>query len=106
MTTGTETSDIDRRYVVDDEQETPNDGTAPGAGTYSVGGDGRSVLRIDCADCAHQSSNVCSDCLVTFLCEPEDDGAKVVPIGQIRAVRLLQDAGLAPRLRHRRRAVS
>lgn len=76
-----------------------------GAGSYGIGVDGRSVLRIDCADCAHQRTDVCGDCLVTFLCEPEDDGAKVVPIGQIRAVRMLQDAGLAPQLRHRRRAM-
>ena len=63
--------------------------------------DGRSVLRIDCADCAHQHTDVCTDCLVTFLCEREDDGAVVVPISEIRAVRMLQDAGLAPHIRHR-----
>ena len=61
----------------------------------------RRVLRIDCADCAHQDSVVCADCLVTFLCEHEDDGAVVVPISDIRAVRMLQDAGLVPQIRHR-----
>ena len=72
-----------------------------GAGSYQVASDGRTVLRIDCADCAHQHTDVCADCLVTFLCEREDDGAVVVPISEIRAVRMLQDVGLAPRIRHR-----
>lgn len=58
------------------------------------------VLRIDCADCEHRESRVCDDCLVTFLCEREADGAVVVPMEEVRVVRLLQDRGLAPRNRH------
>ena len=81
------------------------DGEASGAGSYGVGSDGSSVLRIDCADCAHRDSAVCDDCLVTFLCDREDDGAVVVPISEIRAVKLLQGAGLAPQIRHRSRRV-
>lgn len=67
----------------------------------AMGGSTARVLRIDCADCDHQDSPVCGDCLVTFLCEREDDGAVVVPLEEIRAVRLLQDRGLAPRNLHR-----
>ena len=77
-----------------------------GAGRYEVAGDGRSVLRIDCAECDHRHTAVCDDCLVTFLCEREDDGAVVVPLSEIRAVRMLQDAGLAPAIRHRSSQVS
>ena len=66
----------------------------------------RRVLRIDCSECAHRDSPVCADCLVTFLCEHEDDGAVVVPISEIRAVRMLQAAGLAPQIRHRSTRVS
>lgn len=62
---------------------------------------GTNVLRIDCDDCLHQRTSACEDCLVTFLCEKEPDGAVVIPIEQVRAVRLLQDAGLAPANRHR-----
>lgn len=80
-------------------------GGSSGAGSYGVASDGSSVLRIDCADCDHQHTQVCSDCLVTFLCDREDDGAVVVPISEIRAVRLLQGAGLAPEIRHRSRRV-
>jgi hypothetical protein len=61
------------------------------------------VVRIDCDDCAHRDSHVCDDCLVTFLCEREPDGAVVIPLEEVRSVRMLQDAGLAPRVRHRRR---
>ena len=63
------------------------------------------VIRIDCDDCAHHHTEVCTDCLVTFLCAKEEDGAVVIPLDEVRAVRLLQDAGLAPRVRHRRHAV-
>lgn len=63
-----------------------------------------SVLRIDCAECAHRHTDHCTDCLVTFLCERESDGAVVIPLEEVRAVRLLQGAGLAPRVRHVRRA--
>jgi hypothetical protein len=83
-----------------------DDGASAGAGQYGVGADGRSVLRIDCADCAHRATQVCDDCLVTFLCEREDDGAVVVPLSEIRAVRALQGAGLAPQIRHRTTRVS
>lgn len=62
------------------------------------------VIRIDCDDCRHRNSAVCDDCLVTFLCAKEDDGAVVIPLEEVQAVRLLQEAGLAPRVRHRRRA--
>jgi hypothetical protein len=65
------------------------------------------VLRIDCDDCAHRATSVCTDCLVTFLCERDEDGAVIIPLDEVRAVRLLQGAGLAPRVRHRpRRALA
>lgn len=61
------------------------------------------VLRIDCDQCDHQHTDVCQDCLVTFLCRREEDGATVIPLEEVRAVRLLQGAGMAPQVRHRRR---
>jgi hypothetical protein len=61
------------------------------------------VIRIDCDECDHQHSTVCDDCLVTFLCERDDRaGAVVIPFEEIRTVRMLQEAGLAPAVRHRR----
>jgi hypothetical protein len=61
------------------------------------------VLRIDCDECVMQHTEVCADCVVTFLCSREPDEAVVIDVSEVRALRLLGDAGLAPRLRHRRR---
>lgn len=72
---------------------------------HGTAGPAPSVLRIDCDDCDHRNTHVCEDCLVTFLCEREPDGAVVIPFEEVRAVRLLQSAGLAPEVRHRRRRV-
>jgi hypothetical protein len=61
------------------------------------------LLRIDCDDCAMQHTDACADCVVTFLCTREHDDAIVVDVSEVRALRLLSEVGLAPRLRHRRR---
>jgi hypothetical protein len=63
-------------------------------------GDG---LRIDCDDCVMQHSDVCEDCVVSFVCSREPHEALVVDVAEVRALRLLSDAGLTPRLRHQRR---
>jgi hypothetical protein len=60
-------------------------------------------IRIDCDDCAMQHSPVCDDCVVTFICSREPHEAVVVDVAEVRALRLLGDVGLTPRLRHRRR---
>ena len=49
-----------------------------------------------------QDTSACDDCVVTFLCGA-DAGPVVVDFAEARALRLLGDAGLAPRLRHIRR---
>lgn len=58
---------------------------------------------IDCDDCTMQGSAGCSDCVVTFICSREPDEALVIPVEEARALRLMGDAGLVPRLRHHRR---
>jgi hypothetical protein len=63
-----------------------------------------SVLRIDCDDCRMAGTSACNDCLVTFLCTRGEEGAVVVDVAERRALRLLQYEGLAPELRHARRA--
>ena len=45
----------------------------------------------------------CADCVVTFLCDREQGDAIVIDVAEIRALRLLEEGGLAPALRHRRR---
>jgi len=61
------------------------------------------VLRIDCAECSRQHTEACDDCVVSFICSREPDEAVVVDVAEARAMRMLGDAGLVPRLRHRRR---
>ena len=61
-------------------------------------------FTISCEDCTMRATSACDDCVVTFLCEREPDDAVTIDLAEQRAVRLLADVGLAPRLRHRRAA--
>jgi hypothetical protein len=63
--------------------------------------DGIPSLVIDCDDCAHQGTSTCDDCVVTFLLGRSADDAVIIDVAEERAVRLLADAGMVPRLRHR-----
>lgn len=60
------------------------------------------ALTIDCDDCRHQGTDVCADCVVTYLCGRDADDAVVIDVAEARAVRLLSAAGLVPGLRHSR----
>lgn len=60
-------------------------------------------LRIDCGDCSRQGTPTCQDCVVTFLCTNHSGQAVVIDVFEARALRLLGEGGLAPRLQHRRR---
>lgn len=64
---------------------------------------------IDCADCSMFESDHCSDCVVTYLCDPvritdrsdtSSATAVVFDLAELRAVKLLAEAGLVPALRH------
>ena len=96
---------------------TSDDGSipAPGAPTGTVvalpsrrtsapaaGDDG--AFTIDCAGCAHRGTEVCDDCVVTFIVGREPGDALVVDADEARAVRLLERAGLVPGVRHEARA--
>jgi hypothetical protein len=59
-------------------------------------------LLIDCATCVVRHTDACTDCVVTFLCAREPGDAVVIEVEELRALRMLRDAGLAPGLRHRR----
>jgi len=61
-----------------------------------------SVLHIDCDECALQHTSACNDCVITFLCGTEAPSPVVVDLAEARAMRLLDEGGLAPPLRHRR----
>ena len=59
------------------------------------------MLVISCDTCCHRNSDHCADCLVTFLCDRDEDDAVVLDLAEERAVRLLVGAGLVPGLAHR-----
>ena len=70
----------------------PSTGTA--AGSFTV----------DCAGCVHRGTDVCDDCVVTFIVDRDPGDALVVDADEARAVRLLERAGLVPGVRHEARA--
>jgi hypothetical protein len=60
------------------------------------------AFTIDCAECAHRHTSVCDDCVVSFIVDRHPDDAIVVDADEARAVRLLEQAGLVPGVRHTR----
>jgi hypothetical protein len=54
-------------------------------------------MRIDCDECAHQGTDQCRDCVVSFILD-RDEGAVVVDAEEARALRRLGEAGLVPLL--------
>ncbi len=61
-------------------------------------------MRIDCDDCVMQHTSACDDCIVTALIDRPQQGAVVLDLEHERAIRRLQDAGLAPRSRFQGRS--
>jgi hypothetical protein len=61
-------------------------------------------ITISCDECRLQGTDACDDCVVTFICGRESDEAVIIDVDEERAVRLLGQVGLVPRLRHLRRS--
>ena len=59
-------------------------------------------FTVDCDECVMRRTEVCADCIVTFVCH--DGEPLVLDLSEARAVRLLAHAGLVSPLRHRRAA--
>ncbi len=57
-------------------------------------------LIIDCDTCSMRLTQACDDCVVTFLCD-RDEQAVVFDLAEQRAVRWFAQAGMTPMLRHR-----
>lgn len=58
-------------------------------------------MRIDCGECAMAQTDACDDCIVTYLLE-RPAGAVVFDVDEERAIRNLQERGMAPASRFRR----
>lgn len=69
-------------------------------GSVTAGSEKAGPMTISCDDCTMRHTDVCADCVVTFLCGREPDDAVVIDVAEARAVRMLSDAGLVPHLRH------
>lgn len=70
--------------------------------------DSSSSITIDCGSCVMFESAHCAGCVVTYLCseEPQVDSAPetsaiVFDMAELRAMKVLAEAGLVPTLRHR-----
>ena len=59
-------------------------------------------MDISCDDCVMQHTRACDDCVVSFICGREPGDAVVLDVAEMRAVRLLGEAGLVPGLRLQR----
>jgi hypothetical protein len=57
-------------------------------------------FTIDCDQCSRQHTSRCDDCVVTFICSRDQDDAVVLNIDELRTVKMLQNTGLVPMLRH------
>lgn len=57
------------------------------------------VTVISCDDCVMQYTSACDDCVVAFICGRDPHDAVVIDVAEARAVRMLGEVGLVPRLR-------
>jgi hypothetical protein len=48
-----------------------------------------------------RDTDTCADCVVSFVISADPSEVLVVDLAELRAIRLLGEAGLVPRLRHR-----
>jgi hypothetical protein len=78
------------------------------------------TVSISCDECRLHDTAACDDCVVSFLCAAEDEPERLAPVSSVpagedsarsaiiidaeeaRAVRMLQGAGLVPKLRFER----
>ena len=60
-------------------------------------------LLIDCHQCVLEDTDACADCVVTFICRTEATSTVVVDLAEVRAIKMLDAAGLVPPLRHQSR---
>ncbi len=70
----------------------------------TIGSDGSpDSLVVDCDTCVMANSDVCGDCLVTFICDRRPDEAVIISLDEMRAMRALSAGGLVPGLKHQAR---
>lgn len=63
----------------------------------------QSAISVSCDDCEFDGTEMCKDCVVSYVLGREPQDAIIFDASTARAVRLLNGAGLVPELRHRRK---
>ena len=58
------------------------------------------MITVDCDECSMRETDVCADCVVTFVVNRRPGEALVIDVEEERAVRMMARAGLVPELRH------
>lgn len=60
-------------------------------------------ITISCDSCIMRRTDHCHDCVVTHLCAETEEVVEgvVLDLAEVRALRLLVDAGMVPSLKHR-----
>lgn len=97
-----------RRGPGDGERSTGSGSRVPIIGvTPSCEGDDMAHITISCDTCIMDGTAACADCVVTHLLAPAphehrlETTAVVFDLDELRAMRVLAEAGLVPTLRHR-----
>jgi hypothetical protein len=63
----------------------------------------RTGVTIDCDLCQFRGTDACDGCLVNFVLEHDPDDAVVIDADEVRAMRMLERAGLVPSIRFTKR---
>ncbi|MHB8290585.1 MAG: hypothetical protein ACYDEY_15430 [Acidimicrobiales bacterium] len=57
-------------------------------------------VTIDCDECVMTGTHACDDCVVSYIVNRDVADCLVMDLDEVRAMRLLAEGGLAPRLRY------
>ena len=55
---------------------------------------------IDCDTCVMQFTDACDDCVMSFLCRDDAESSVELDGDELRAMSVLSESGLLPKLRH------
>lgn len=57
---------------------------------------------LDCSECVGAETAACDDCIVKYVVDRDPNTPVTVGSEELRAMRVLSDAGLVPEVRHLR----
>ena len=60
----------------------------------------KKYLSIDCESCPLINTDLCDDCLVTFICDRDPKAAVIVSLEEWKSMKSMTKVGLLPELRN------